>query len=402
MKRMSIGLLALLTVNFVCAVAQDEPERGASRRVLEEIMGSSSAAPDKVRRMSQLITRPEDIPLVLSYVAQVDKEAEKRIASSIFENKEAPKLQRFFAGEHLVKRLQAFRQFTEFKRFVVDGVVNGGEDEFKQFHDKRITFIGEFCAMVCQTAGYDNVEIKELDDDRVPSILINCLAMGKLSAEDIEAEEKEAENPTGEVKKNLYLSLVPLALAKLQCTEAIDKLKEGLKGRNDRDFRVNCAYALGILHEPNAERLELDRYLLMKEKDWWVRYRYGEALLERGDIGSAINFFRIKNLGEDFKLTEYHLDRRLDAIERVRHRNVALFYNDLFSNKDFIQMIMHKPEEKRHRLQQRLRCYQRILTHIKANRMTNFNPTLLKIAMNSKIKEVQRMSYAHLNMEMPR
>jgi len=208
------------------------------------------------------------------------------------------------------------------------------------------TAVGEYAGISGGIDAPRGVLFSDVADKRVIPVLIECLA-----APDHVYPEEQGDymrgKPGDATGRNTQRQGIPLALAKLNATEAIPTLRKSLFTHHDYYLRYNSAYALAVLM-PLQEVMQLQEELLHAKPSQLLTlpngkqtlepflFPIGKGLLERG----ADEGIRLMSLGynynpDNFSLLQmlYLAEERMALMKSVRSPKVESFYSELLSHK---------------------------------------------------------------------
>ncbi|MCQ9208879.1 MAG: HEAT repeat domain-containing protein [Omnitrophica bacterium] len=172
-------------------------------------------------------------------------------------------------------------------------------------------------------------------------ILIKCLSApdnmyGKEQGCVIRGEPGES---TG---RNVQRQQIPIALAKLNATEAIDVLKEILMLHHDYWSRYNSAYALAILMNREDSRV-LEKILKEKKEYWQFLFPFGKGLIEKGDDdGVEYMAFKYSTYIKEDSLSSvlYMVEQRLEVLKNFNSKRTEIFYRQALEYKPLYNILV--------------------------------------------------------------
>ena len=370
-------------------------------------------------------------PGVLYRLDKIDAEQTRCIALKLFRRPGTSRLLRFQVSRYLLS--QADAEFKhEYKEFLIDAIMNGGEEEFCKPREDIHSAVGEYAGIAGGIDRPDGISFGEVKDAKVTPVLIRCL-----DAPDHVWPENQGghfRGPPGESSgRNTQRQGLPLALAKLDATTATQKLQEVLFIHPDYYLRYNAAYALAILL-PREKSLIIEK-LLDKGGDApltpsngntplkQLLFPFGKGLIEKGvDEGIRyMSFEYASSINADSLLrTLYVASERMDILKGVKSPKLDGFYKEVFNHPPLYNIfvfdvnsikysdlgfnkstgkteVQNSPEKGLKMCETRIvKLYETILTELRENRIRSLNDRVSEIADKTTNEEIRRLSREYL------
>lgn len=135
---------------------------------------------------------------------------------------------------------------TEYRKFLINAIVNGGKEEFCVPKSYARTAVGEYAGIAGGISGPAGILFSDVADKKVIPVLIECLS----APDHLYPKEQGClirGKPGDATGRNTQRQGVPLALMQLKAIEAIPKLKQIVKEHHDRYLCANSKKALKVL-----------------------------------------------------------------------------------------------------------------------------------------------------------
>lgn len=390
----------------------------AEYRQLQAIIDDATLTKEqKVRRIGEHLG-PDRLPDAVQWIFRVDRATARQTARTAFGNPQTSREQKLQLGKLMLTRLEEPGFIDMYAPFLVDAVLNGGQDEFMQKRiEHRISAVGEYAFIASDFDGMSSALFPKLADKRVIPVLINCLdapdhVWPKEQGDVIRGKPKG--KPGESTGRNTQRQQIPVALTKLGATEAIPALKRVLADHHDWYERFNSAYALGALMEPAASHALLQALKAREdEKDnRLMLFGLGRGLLQRSDdAGLELMSFRYSTYlnKDEVNAVLYMLEERLPAVTQSKSPACEAFYKEALDCPPLRTLLLFDasgvkvpawytpnnatPEQILMSARDRIRKdYQQMTTHMVALKLKDLAPALEAIGSKSADPEVQRLS----------
>lgn len=351
------------------------------------------------------------------WIGRVDPaEAKKRMRAE-FENPQRDVAQRLRIVHTLATRgpyrLDGFIQHCA--PWLISEVLKGGDQFDRKLELGTLTAIGEYTCLAAGFEGYDAADFAKAKDKRVIPVLVRALGAPD-NVWPADQGDCFLGNPGEPSGRNVPRQLVPIALARLDATEAIDTLRRALREHHDWHLRNNAAYALGLLENP-ADHAALVEELRSRnvvnargrvdaEKDRYRHlYAFGRGLLQRGDhLGIEFMAFKYSVYASDDQISgvAYMLEKRLEDLKSIRSPKLELFFRQAFNHEPMMGLFLLderkvKPNGDGHNGYGFDRAGPRIAAMfdsacemIEANHLTTLRPTIQQISRQSASEVIRR------------
>jgi hypothetical protein len=324
-------------------------------REMREIVNSQALTKEqKLAAVSAYFEKDCYWPGVLHTLDGIDKSRTWEIALGWFRKPDTSRLHKYQLAKYLLNAQDPMFArkpgdppgfITDYRSFLIDAILNGGKEEFCVPTTGAETAVGEYAGISGGIDAPRGVLFSDVADKRVIPVLIECLA-----APDHVYPEEQGDymrgKPGDSTGRNTQRQGIPLALAKLNATEAIPALRQILFTHYDYYLRYNSAYALAILL-PLQEVTQLQEQLLHAKPSQLLTlpngkrtlepflFPIGKGLLERGaDDGIRLMSLTYDNNPDNFSLLHvlYFAEQRMALMKSVKSPKVESFYSELLSH----------------------------------------------------------------------
>lgn len=227
----------------------------------QEIVQSKELTDDqKIAKLRQLL-RDQPATLQFGWVYQVDKERARAEAAAMVRDPNTPRRERLALGRRLIE-LPGKESFAdEYTKLLIALALDGGQAEFlSNLSMSQFTAVGELSFMANGFEGLDKKQFDQVRDPRLIPIFIGaldapdhnygtegdtCIVMG---------------NPGQPSGRNTQRQHLPIALVRLNATQAVPSLVQIAQTHHDIYLRSNAAYAVAVLGQP-ADRKAVETFL---------------------------------------------------------------------------------------------------------------------------------------------
>ena len=344
-----------LAAGIVLLASAQKDMQPAYRNMREIVNSQALTKEQKLSAISAYFEKDCYWPGVLHTLDGIDKSRTWEIALGWFRKPDTSRLHKYQLAKYLLNAQDPMFArkpgdppgfITEYRSFLIDAILNGGKEEFCVPKPGTQTAVGEYAGISGGIDAPRGVLFSDVADKRVIPVLIDCLA----APDHVYPEDQGCVirgKPGDATGRNTQRQGIPLALAKLNATEAIPTLRQILFTHYDYYLRYNSAYALAILL-PLQEVMQLQEELLHAKPSQLLTlpngkrtlelflFPIGKGLLERG----ADEGIRLMSLGynynpDDFSLLQilYLAEERVKIMKNVKSPKVESFYSELLAHK---------------------------------------------------------------------
>jgi len=368
---------------------------------------------------------------VLWRLEKVDPVETRRIALALFRVPDASRLQRYEVARYMLGRRlgcsdeqqAAFR--LEYRTFLIDAVLHGGQEEFCVPRTRTHSAVGEYAAIAGPINSPPGVTFEDIADPRVIPVLIACL-----SAPDYVYGEQRGDvvrgMPGESTYRNTERQCIPCALAELHAVDAVPVLTEILFTHHDYYLRESAAYALGALLPPDGQQ-ELEARLRRGTIEdspppaGWSRptrcflFPYGKGLIRQG-VDRGVEYMSLVYAQQPTERPPVPsslmaLRERLDVVENLVSPRLEAFYDELLGQPPIRDLFLFNdkgvgadrveeamtPRQALDRWQPEIvKVYTRILAGIRRNRLHSLDRRVAEIAEQSNSREMRQLSQEFL------
>lgn len=350
------AVTAVAVAAGIVLLASAQKDMQPAYREMREIVNSKDLTKEqKLAAVSAYFEKDCYWPGVLHTLDGIDKSRAWEIALGWFRKPDTSRLHKYQLAKYLLNAQDPMFArkpgdppgfITEYRSFLIDAILKGGKEEFCVPKTGTQTAIGEYAGISGGIDAPRGVLFSDVADKRVIPVLIECLA-----APDHVYAEKQGDymrgKPGDSTGRNTQRQGIPLALAKLNATEAIPTLRQILFTHHDYYLRDNSAYALAILL-PLQEVMQLQEELLHAKPSQLFTlpngkrtlelflFPIGKGLLERG----ADEGIRLMSLGYNYNPDNvsllqilYLAEERVKLMKNVKSPKVESFYSELLTHK---------------------------------------------------------------------
>jgi hypothetical protein len=349
------AVIALAIAVGIALSASCKMKMQQSHREMEDIVAAKDLTKDqKLAAVSAYFEREPYWLGVLYCLEKIDKSRTCEIAVARFRNPRTSRLHKYQLGKYLLRAQtpnldrkpddpEGF--ITEYRSFLIDAIMNGGKEEFCVAKLGTETAVGEYAGIGGGINRPDGILFSDVADKQVIPVLVECL-----SAPDHVYPEKQGcvrrGKPGDATGRNTQRQGIPLALARLNATEAITKLRHILLTHHDYYLRYNSAYALSVIM-PIQEVTHLEEQLLEASPSQLFTlpngkrtlkhflFPIGKGLLERG-VDDGIRFMSYEyayNSDDTSLLGVLHMaEERVALLKNVKSAKVEPFYSEVLTH----------------------------------------------------------------------
>jgi hypothetical protein len=341
-----------ITVSLVFTISKVQAHMAPSNSAIDMSAIVKSSELTKQQKVDKLIKYFEKEPSwwsgVLYRLDRVDKTAARNISLKLFRDLNTSRVQRYELGRYILRTPNPDdpKSFiSEYRKFLIDAILNGGEKEFFKPNAHEHTAVGEYAGIAGGTNRPEGILFAEVADKRVIPILIRCLP----APDHVYPKEQgcvvqgKPGEPTG---RNTQRQGIPLALAQLGATEAISDMKRIAESHHDKYLRYNCAYSLAILL-PKDEAISYGQQFLGDTNETYPAFGFGKGLATR-QISEAINYFSPNLLPESylkyFSTILSLITDRLNAARDMHTPGIAVLVDEYLDFRPFRDLLLHSTD----------------------------------------------------------
>ncbi len=357
MKRKSTPILWLVSLWLPALLPEVHAKMAPSpavREVYEVVDSKELTAAEKVARLRELIHKEETRLMALYRLDVIDAAVARDEALVLFSAADTSRQTKLrmgnfiLGGNHPQQAGFPSAFVAEFARYLIEAIVMDGEAEFCQKLDGlHLTAVGEYAYLASDFDGYKSVDFTPFKDARLVPVLIRCLN----APDNVHPVNQgcvirgKPGEPTG---RNVARQQIPIALAKLGDTRAVQPLETALFHHADIYQRMNSAYAIARLLDQKEDRAGIGRRLLEQAELLPCRLPFGKGLIEAGD-DAGVKFLSMKYTGEPAERAAYpnqllyHLDERLNFLQGFKSPKVETFIREILDDGPWLDMILFKP-----------------------------------------------------------
>jgi len=225
-------------------------------REMENIVASQDLTKDhKLDAISAYFGKEPYWPGVLYRLDKVDKTRTQEIALALFHKADTSRVHKYQLGNYLLRAQTPNLDrkpgdppgfVTEYRKFLVDAIVNGGTEEFCVPKSYSRTAVGEYAGIAGGIDGPVGILFSDVADKQVIPVLIECLA----APDNVYPKEQGCVirgNPGDSTGRNTQRQGIPLALMRLEAIEAIPALRKIVNKHHDQYLQQNATKALEVL-----------------------------------------------------------------------------------------------------------------------------------------------------------
>jgi hypothetical protein len=295
---------------------------------------------EKTEKLIPFFTKVQNPNAVLYYIARHDKSTARKIAIEIFRRPTTPRIDKLCLGQFLYRiryteknpmpdKLAAF--VPEYRNFLINAILKGGNAEFNRTKTSTPTAIGEYACIAGGIGGTRGIPFSAVADKRVIPVLITALS----APDNIYPVEQGClvrGKPGESTGRNTQRQGVPLALAKLNAVSAIPALKNIVANHHDYNLRSNAAYALGYLS--NSNNVKILETSVKNGANKYLLYHFGKGLVAQGDydgIKYLVFEYSIYEKHQSFQSVAYMLKLRLKLVSGIQDKRIAEFYKHVLN-----------------------------------------------------------------------
>ena len=324
-------------------------------REVSQVADSKELTPaEKVARLREFTRNEETRFMALYRLDAIDAAAAREESLALFRAADTPRQTKLRMGHFLLEGNRPQQagfpnEFVEeFAKYLIGIILDDGEMEFfKELEQLQLSAVGEYACLASDFNGYKSVDFTPFKDARLVPILIRCLN----APDNVYAKNQgcvirgQPGEPTG---RNVARQLIPVALAKLGDTRAVQPLETVLFHHTDINQRMNAACALATLLDQKEDRAAIGRKLLDQAELLPCRLPFGKGLIEAGD-DSGVEFLSIKHIGKSYDLAGspnqlfYHLEQRLSIIQGFQSPKIEIFIRETLDEGPWLDLILFKP-----------------------------------------------------------
>ncbi len=344
LARIAISALAAIYL-LAPATAPADIVMPKNEQAMQDIVESKDLSKaEKLSKLQPYLAERPRSAWAVRWMAQVDPKKAETAALKFFRAKDTSRENKLELGRYLRAKVKTAGFRDEYGKFLVDAVLNGGEKEFmaKRVQD-TISAVSEYVSIAGTLSSKDFPKIK---DKRVIPILIRCLD----APDNVYGEQRGCDpshKPDESTKRNTQRQEIPVALAKLGATEAVQSLNKIV--RSDRDYwdRFNSAYALGVLAEKKVAR-EAEKFLranAAKNNNRLLLFGLGKGLIAKGD-DHGVTFMSLKyahDYGPDDLYVIWQLQERLTLTRGLKSPRMEAFYRETMAHPLFRKLLLFDP-----------------------------------------------------------
>jgi hypothetical protein len=257
------GTLAVTVASlWLPGSAHGQMDMQPTYREMEHIVASQELTTEqKLSAISAYFAKEPYWPGVLYRLDKVDASRSREIALAEFRKPDTSRVHKCQLGNYLLRTQTPNLDrkpgdspgfITEYRDFLIDAIVNGGKAEFCVPKEDTQTAVGEYAGIAGGINGPVGILFSDVADKRVIPVLIECLS----APDHVYPKEQgcvirgKPGEPSG---RNTQRQGIPLALMRLEATEAIPELQRIAKEHHDLSLRQNATKALDVL-VPLAEK----------------------------------------------------------------------------------------------------------------------------------------------------
>lgn len=385
----------------------------------------SMATKEKILRIAKYIDNDRYWKDALYYLLKVDTPYTKEIALDMFRRYEQPNEKKYIAGEILVTSCHAEEFIPEFAEFIKNTLLENGEEEFCRVREElEPSAVGIYAFVASDFWGYSARYFKYFKDKRAIPILIKWLDAPDNVYGQPHWSEELRKVPGTSTGGNRQRQQIPVALARMNARESVDKLIDILKYHHDGRLRHNAAYALGYLSN-DKQSAAVENYLLDLDDNWSLLYYFGKGLIEKGDF-NGIRYLMLESdplldRKTSFLALTYEVDKRIEIIKGKWNKDIGIFMNEILNYKPFLDILLFNYQDIRvrnyefydkdagkflkfntvkevmdYKQNDVISLYADIIECMRYNNLHDFDKIVHEIARNSKNREIRKISNRYL------
>lgn len=354
-----------------------------------------------------------------------------RLAEAIgcFRSEDSSRPEKLALGRKILTRHRAYQFTDEYAPFLIEAVLNGGEEEFFATRvSHSLTAVGEYAFLASGFEGHSRRLFGRIRDERVIPLLIKCLdapdtVFGEQSG-CIRIIGVKPGDPTG---RNVARQEIPIALARLGAREAIPAMKRIVSGcGRDLYLRQNCAFALGCMLPPDETERLMEELSTAESLRPFLVFEFGKGMVAAGHLSGLRHIsVRTGDIGRfDFEWKDatvlsilHNYRERLFVVRGLRNPALETFYRELLAFRPFHRLILFNPRGVHFRQGETywdregrprtvgngkdalvayklgiVNTYSGILAEIRANEFRTLAPVVRKIASRTRSPDIRRAS----------
>ncbi len=332
----------------------------AYQKVMGVVKSDDLSKDEKIAGLKELAGEEQTRMMAIYQMELLDRQETMQTALGIFRAKDSSRLTKLGMGHFMLEgerpRKKGFPKgfITEFAGYLVGAILDGGQKEFcRKLPEHPMTAVGEYAYLASNFQGYKRVDFAPFKDVRLVPILISCLDApdNVYSANQGCCIRGKPGESTG---RNTARQQIPVALARMGDTRAVEPLRRVFREHHDWYQRDNAAYALAML-EPPADHAKLVAEMrsrkvtgahgrLDETKDRYHHlYAFGRGLLARGDdAGIEFMAFKYSIYDSDDGLSEtaYMLEQRLGVLKGTKSPKLVGFFRQAFDSERVMGMLL--------------------------------------------------------------
>ncbi len=390
---------------------------------MDNIVASKDMPKDeKIQKLREFLEKEHYWPGVLCRIAQVDELAAQSIAFELFQPKAISREHRLQLGRFLIQRYEVAGFMYKYADFLIDAVLNGGEEEFCRKRERKLSAVGEYGFIASGFEGYSSDAFEKIKDKRVIPILIKCLnapdnVYGKQQGCVIRGKPGE---PTG---RNVQRQQIPIALVKLGAVESVDALEKVLMTHYDYYLKYNSAYALAVLMDrKDSRRVEVN--LKKMEGCEQFLFPFGKGLIEKED-DDGVDYMAFKYSvyfnKDSLSSVLYMLEQRLNVLKGFKSKKMESFYKQVLGYKPLYHILLFDEKSKlgqeteatkfvdttlnqsnadkvrNHSTRRIITLYKAIIDGMRANHLEALCPLISDICKQTRNAEIKKISEKYID-----
>jgi len=376
---------------------------------------------EKILRISKYLDNERYWKDAFYYLLNVDTSYTMELALNMFRQNEYPNEKKYFAGEFLVTRCNADEFIPEFAGFIKKTMLEIGEKEFCRIREELMpSAVGIYASVASGFWGYSSEYFRYFKDKRAIPILIKCLdAPDNVYGEPHWSEELR-KVPGTSTGWNRQRQQIPVALARMNARESVDKLIDVLMNHHDGRLRYNAAYAIGYLSDERQSKRAED-YLLTLDNNWSYLFTFGKGLIENVDFNGIkylmLEFDPLMERKTSFLLVISDIGARIEIIKGKRNKNIKILIKEIMNYKPFINILLFNYRDIKvrnfefydkdtgkirefktvrevvdYKQDDVVSLYSDIIACIKYNNLDDFDKIVRELARNSANREIRKIS----------
>ena len=250
-----IGVIAIYWVATILPVRGDMLMQKTYRE-MEDIVASQELTRGQKRdEISAYFEKEPYWPGVLHRLDKVDKTRTQEIALSLFRKADTSRVHKYQLGNYLLRAQTPNLDrkpgdppgfVEEYRKFLINAIMNGGKEEFCVPKTYSRTAVGEYAGIAGGIDGPVGVLFSDVVDKQVIPVLIECLA----APDNVHPKDQGCVirgNPGESTGRNTQRQGIPLALMRLEAIEAIPALRKIVNKHHDQCLQQNASKALEVL-----------------------------------------------------------------------------------------------------------------------------------------------------------